>query len=267
MSEDKIALIAGGGILPVILAQRLSEINALSLLIVLQGSIERFSGMPVRIYEIAPGRVKKLMRVLTKNSINRIIFIGKIDKGGFIERKGLDFKTIKLIKKLKDGKDMSIFNVIVSEFKKIGIEVLPQDGFLKDMIAAKGLMTKRKPSKTEIADAHFGMDHAKKIATMDIGQTVIVKNQIVTAVEAAEGTNAAIRRGASISGKNFIICKAAREKQDRRFDIPGIGMDTLEIMTETGCRLLALEAGKIIIVDIENVLDYANKNKISIIGF
>jgi hypothetical protein len=266
MFKDKIALIAGDGTLPVILAGRLAKNYALSLLIVLQGSIERFAGIPVRIYEIAPGRVKKLMNVLAKNGINKIIFIGKIDKGGFIERKGLDLKTIKLIKKLKDGKDMSIFNVIVNEFKKIGIEILPQDEFLKDMIAGKGVLTKRKPSKAEIKDADFGIDHAKKLATMDIGQTVIVKNQIITAVEAAEGTNAAIRRGASISEKNFIICKAARANQDRRFDIPGVGMDTLEIMTETGCKLLAIEAGKILIVDIENVLNYANKNKISIIG-
>ncbi|MCU0822596.1 MAG: UDP-2,3-diacylglucosamine diphosphatase LpxI [Spirochaetes bacterium] len=266
MNNENLALIAGDGSLPVILAERLACKNFLALVVVIQGSKDRFNSISVPVYEIPLGRVNKSIALLSKYKINKIIIIGKIDKRGFIERKGFDLKALKVIKTVKDGMDMSIFDAVSGEFKKIGIDILPQDEYLKDMISTRGVLTKRKPSSSEMSEAVFGMEHAKKLATMDIGQTVIVKNHTLIAVEAAEGTNETIRRGASLSGKKFIICKAARAKQDRRFDIPGIGMDTLNLMNETGCNIIAIEAGKVLIADMEKVLKFADKNKISIIG-
>ena len=171
-----------------------------------------------------------------------------------------------MIKRMRDGKDMSIFNVINDEFNAIGIKVLPQDKYIKDMIAEKGTLTKKKPSRDELADAEFGITHAKKLATMDIGQTLVVRNRTIISVEAVEGTNETIRRGGSLCGGKGVVCKASRQKQDKRFDIPGIGIETLEVMAETGLRVLALEADKILIVDRENVIDYAGRKKISIVG-
>ncbi len=266
MNEERIAILAGDGILPEIIANRLSDKDLLSLVIVLQGTAERFNPHKDIVSETAPGRINKIRNLLLKNKINKAIMIGKIDKNGFIERKGFDLKALQLVKRIKDGKDLSIFHLILEEFKDIGVDVLPQDTYLKEMIVDNGVLTKRKPASREMDDAIFGIEHAKKMATMEIGQTVVVKNQTILAVEAVEGTSEAIKRGTSLCGKDSVVCKAARAKQDRRFDIPAIGLDTLKIMAENGSRLLALEAKKILMVDDEKVLEFANKKKMSIIG-
>ncbi len=266
MNEDRIAILAGDGNLPVILANRLVEKGLLSLLLVLQGARERFDFLQDIVFEAAPGKVKKIKTILKTNRINKVIMIGKIDKNGFIERKGFDLKALQMVKNIKDGKDLTIFHLILNEFNNIGIEVLPQDIYLKDMIAPKGVLTKRKPTKKEMDDALFGIDHAKKLASMEIGQTIVVKNQAILAVEAVEGTNETIKRGASLCNGNSVVCKSARANQDMRFDIPVVGQETLEIMLENKCKLLALEANKILMADIKNVIDFANKKKMSIIG-
>lgn len=266
MKDDRIAVLSGDGVLPVMLADRVAGKNILCLVIVLQGEIERFNHLDVPVHPVAPGRVKKTTTLLQKYDINKLILIGKIDKRGFIERKGLDLKALQMIKKLKDGKDMSIFQVLLDEFHKIGVDVLDQDKYLGDMIAGKGILTKRKPKAWEERDARFGIEHAKKLATMEIGQTIVVKNGSIIAVEAVEGTNETIKRGTSLCGPGSVVCKAARKNQDRRFDIPGIGIETLKLMIDGRSKMLALESGKILIVDKEKVIKFANKKRISIIA-
>lgn len=266
MNDDRIALFAGDGILPVNLAERLIKKNILTLLIVLQGNRERFNHFNIKSLDIPPGKIKKIMEALSSNNINRTIMIGKVDKRAFIERKGFDLTALKLLRKIKDGKDLTIFHLIEQEFSARGIEILAQDKYLEDLIVSKGIHSKRSPSKNEMKDAVFGIDHARKLASMEIGQTVVVKNQSITAVEALEGTSETIIRGGLLSGRGSVVCKAARINQDRRFDIPAIGIETLEIMAEHGCSALALEAGKIIMVDKEKTVKFANSKKIAIIG-
>lgn len=266
MKRNRLALIAGDGSLPVLLAKRIISENLLSLVIVLQGSKERFDFAGNMVHESSPGKVGTIIKLLKSNEINKMIMIGKIDKTAFIERKGFDFKALQLIKKIKDGNDMSIFNIIQKELDKIGIEIVQQDLYLKDMIVQKGLLTKRKPNRSEMGDAEFGIKYARQLASMDIGQAVIVKDKVITAVEAVEGTNNTIKRGALHGKTGFVVCKAARSNQDPRFDIPSIGMTTLEIMADNNCTLLALEAGKIFIMNPEEVIAYANSKKISIMG-
>jgi DUF1009 family protein len=266
MNKNKIALLAGGGAFPEILSERLYNLGILSLVIVLQGNKERFNFPEGIVYESAPGKINKILGLLRKNKINKVIMIGKIDKNAFLERKGFDLKAFQLLKKLKEGKDMSIFHAIQEELSGIGVEILPQDKYLGDMIVKKGVLTGRKPSKNEMQDAEYGLKYAKQLASMDIGQAVVVKNKVITAVEAIEGTNETIRRGALLSKTGSVVCKAARAKQDKRFDIPGVGLETLKIMAEHKCSLLALEANSIFVVNPEEVIKYADSKKITIIG-
>lgn len=266
MINDRTALIAGEGILPVILAERLLKKGILSLIIVLQGETERFDFIRKIVFESAPGKIKNIINLLKKNNINKILMLGKIDKRAFLERRGFDLKAFQLLREIKDGNDMSIFSIIEKELKKISIEIQPQDFYLKDMIIQKGVLTRKKPSKQEMQDADYGIEYAKKLASMDIGQTIVVKNKVITAVEAVEGTNTAIRRGALLGKTGTVVCKAARANQDKRFDIPAIGLDTLEVLSESGCSSLALEADSIFIIDVEKVKNYADSKNISIIG-
>jgi DUF1009 family protein len=263
---DRIAVLAGDGNLPVVLVNRLKGIELLSLLVVLQGRRDRFDFMQEKTYEIAPGEVEKIHRLIRRNNINKVIMIGTIDKRGFIERKGFDAKALELSRELKDGRDLSIFHLILEEFSRIGIEVLPQDRYLNDMFSDRGLLTDRNPDQGELEDAAFGMEYAKKFATMEIGQTVIVKNKTILAIEAIEGTDETIRRGGSYGRERTVVCKAARRNQDYRFDIPTVGEATIEVMSEQNCSLLALEAGKIFIACRDEVIGLANRRGISIIG-
>lgn len=252
--------------MPVLLAKRLYEKHLLSVVIVLQGSKERFGFAGDVVYETSPGKAGTVIKLLQRNEIKKLLMIGKIDKQAFIERKGFDLKALRLIRQIKDGNDMSIFNVIQKELNKIGIEILPQDLYIKDMIASQGQITKRKPSKPEMIDAEFGIRYARQLASMDIGQVVIVKNKVITAVEAVEGTNNTIKRGALPGQSGFVVCKAARSNQDTRFDIPSVGMDTIKAMADNNCTVLALEAGKIIMMNPEEVISFADSKRISIIG-
>jgi len=265
-NKNKIAILAGDGELPILLVNRLNELQCLSLLIILQGSRERFNFHQYKLVEIPPGEIRKILHVLTENKIYQVIMIGKIDKRGFIEREGFDAMAMKMLMQIKDGKDISIFHLILDELKKNGVEVLAQDKFLRDMIVDNGTHTNRKLTQNERTDVLFGMDHAKRFATMDVGQTVVVKNQSVLAVEAVEGTDETIRRGALLCQSYPIICKAARANQDRRFDIPVIGLNTLKLMSKHGCKVIAVEADNILIVNRDMVIEYANSNQISIVG-
>ncbi len=266
MIEDKLALIAGEGIFPVILARRLIDKGKLSLVLVLQGKRERFDFTGQIVFESAPGKINSIISLLRKNNINKMILLGKIDKRAFLERKGFDFKALQLLSKIKNGNDMSIFNIIEKELKKIGVEIQPQDKYLKDFIVKRGVMTKRKPSKKEIMDAEFGIKYAKRLASMDIGQAVVVKDKVITAVEAVEGTSETIKRGAVLGKAGTVVCKAGRANQDRRFDIPSVGIETLKVISEYKCSALALEADNIFIVDRDEAIRFADSRKISIIG-
>lgn len=263
---DRIAVLAGDGNLPVILVNRLRDFELLSLIVVLQGRRDRFDLLQERTYEIAPGEVEKIHRLLMENSINKVIMIGTIDKRGFIERRGFDAKALELSQELRNGRDLTIFHRILEEFNRIGVEILPQDRYLSDMFGQRGLLTDRNPEQGELEDAAFGMEYAKKFATMEIGQTVVVKNKTILAIEAVEGTDETIRRGGSYGIEGTVVCKAARSNQDRRFDIPTVGEGTVAVMSEQNCSLLALEADTIFIACRDEVIDLANRSGISIIG-
>jgi UDP-2,3-diacylglucosamine hydrolase len=264
--NDKLALIAGEGVLPQILAKRLIEKGILSLVLVLQGKKERFNFIGKIVFESAPGKINNIINLLKKNNINKIIMLGKIDKRAFLERKGFDFKAIQLLRLMKNGNDMSVFSIIIKELKKIGVEILPQDKYLGDFIVKQGFITKRKPSKKERLDAEFGVKYARQLASMDVGQVVVVKDKVITAVEAIEGTNETIKRGAVLGKTGSVVCKAGRANQDKRFDIPAVGIETLKILSEYNCSLLALEADNMFIIDPDEVIKFADSKKIAIIG-
>ncbi|MDY6969552.1 MAG: UDP-2,3-diacylglucosamine diphosphatase LpxI [Spirochaetota bacterium] len=266
MNQDRIAVLAGDGELPLIVAKRIDEKNSLALVIVLQGNKERFNFLHERVAEIAPGRLKKILKLLEKEKIDKVIMIGKIDKQGFIERKGFDMKALSVIKRMRDGKDVTIFSCIQEELKQIGVDVLPQDKYIKDMLAKKGVLTQRTPKESILEDANFGMRYARKLATMDIGQTIVVKNKTIIAVEAVEGTNETIKRGGILGRGSSVVCKAARKKQDARFDIPVVGLETIKVMAEHKCATLAVESGKILIAGMNDVINFANKKGIAILG-
>jgi DUF1009 family protein len=147
-----------------------------------------------------------------------------------------------------------------------GVRLLPSTGFLTEHLAAKGPMTKRKLSKDEAADIAYGAHIAAVLTRLDLGQTVVVKNRAAVALEAMEGTDETIRRAAAIAGKQTVIVKLAKPNQDLRFDVPVVGLRTLETMSAAGAEVLAVEAGRTLLFDKPDFLAAADARRIAVVG-
>ncbi|MBI5044219.1 MAG: UDP-2,3-diacylglucosamine diphosphatase LpxI [Nitrospirae bacterium] len=175
-------------------------------------------------------------------------------------------RAITLYMRLKDRKDDSLLLGIVSELEKEGIKVDEPTRYVPHILAEKGVITKRKPKKNEMSDIEFGWPIAKELGRLDIGQTVVVKEMAVLAVEAIEGTDAAIRRGGELGRGGIVVIKVAKPKQDMRFDAPVIGLNTIRTLKEAKAAALCVEAGKTILLEKEEMIRLADKEKICIIG-
>ena len=156
--------------------------------------------------------------------------------------------------------------IIVEELKKIGIEVLDQTIFIKNLMIPAGVLGKHKPTQQQMDDVNYGFWLAKEMGKLDVGQSVVIKDKMIMAVEAIEGTDVCIRRGAKLAKKDAVVVKVSKPKQDKRFDIPAIGMRTLKTMHRQNAKLIAVEANETIIVDQEKVIEYADDNDIIIMA-
>jgi len=159
----------------------------------------------------------------------------------------------------------TIFGKLVSEFEKAGVRMIPASSYMDDNLPGVGVLTKRGFTELEKTDAERGFQVAADVGRHDVGQTVLVKAGMVLAVEAFEGTNAAIKRAGKL-GKGSVLCKAAREGHDWRFDIPVVGLKTLKNMKKAGVTALAFQAGRLLLLDRKAVVDFADRNNIAIVG-
>jgi DUF1009 family protein len=173
---------------------------------------------------------------------------------------------MKLLFSLRDRSDDSILLAIARELKKDGISLLNTTDFTSTLLTPEGILTKEGPTENEWKDIAFGWKIAKEIGRLDIGQTVVVKNQAVMALEAIEGTDEAIRRGGRLSGSGAVVIKVSKPQQDMRFDVPVVGLDTLRAMLDVQARVLAVETGKSIILKREILIREAGEAGISIVG-
>ena len=175
-----------------------------------------------------------------------------------------DARLMQLILSLPDRKDDTIMMMFVRELAKIGVQAFDQTVLIRKLMPHRGVLTKRQPTEDERQDMEFGLTMARELGRLDVGQTVVVKNRAVMALEAIEGTDACIRRGGELARGGAVVVKAAKPQQDNRFDVPAVGLKTLETMVETGASALAIEADKTLLVDRERVIALAEANNITI---
>ena len=208
-------------------------------------------------YDINIGKIGKIISTLKKHKVTRVTMIGKVTKEVLYKAGAIvpDLRAIKILASVPDRKDDTIMNAIGKD----------QTILIKPLVPAPGVLTKRKPTEAELADMEFGFEMAKAIGGLDIGQTVVVKNRAVMAVEAIEGTDACILRGGYLGKGGVIVAKAAKPSQDQRFDIPGFGTKTLESMIYAGATGIVIEAGNTLIAEREKVIELADKNNITIL--
>jgi DUF1009 family protein len=177
-----------------------------------------------------------------------------------------DFKAMFLLARLKQRNAESIFGAIGDQLAEIGVELLPATTFLDHLLAPGGHIAGPKLKSGEQEDVIFGFEIAKQLSALDVGQTIVVKNGTVLAVEAFEGTNEAIRRGGLLGKKNAIVIKLTKPNQDMRFDVPVIGTETLRVAGEAKIRAIAVEAGRTLLLEKAALIDLAERSRISLVG-
>ena len=184
-----------------------------------------------------------------------------------VKRPKLEKRAIEMLKEMIKLNDDAVMLKIIEEMQSIGITILDQTIFIKNLMVQKGVLSKLAPTNAQLADIDYGFKIAKQMGGLDIGQSVVMKDRMIMAVEAIEGTDRCIKRGGKLAkGKNAIVVKVSKPAQDKRFDIPAVGLRTIKTMKKYGANVLALESGETIIVDAEKMIDYANKNKIVIVA-
>lgn len=220
-------------------------------------------------YEINAFKLNKIIKTLVKENVKEVTLLGKVTKEWLYKDHVMpDLRAIKLLNQLRkqNFKDDTITLAIVDELKKDGISVLDQTKYLKPLMPGPQVFTKKQPTKNQWEDIKFGFDAAKTIGAMDLGQTVVVKDRAVMAVEAIEGTDACIKRGGLLAREGAVVVKTAKPGQDSRFDVPAIGLTTVKSMLESKCTVLAIEAHKTLFAEKEKVLELAEREGIVILA-
>lgn len=214
------------------------------------------------------GKLGKLIEVLKHNCITEAVFAGKVHKSVIYKGKVIpDLRLVKMLFGLKDRSDDSIMLAITSELEGEGIRLLNTTAFTTGLMAPEGVMTKKKPSGDNYRDIAFGWRIAKEMGRLDIGQTVVVKNQAVMAIEAIEGTDEAIKRGGSLAVEGAVVIKISKPQQDLRFDVPVVGTETLRSMASVKATVLAIESGRSILLDRARFIREADRLRIVVVGY
>ena len=199
------------------------------------------------------GQLGRLLKFFRSQDIHHAIMAGQIAPKNLFDLRP-DLKALMLLGKLKERNAESIFAAIADELAKVEVDLLPATTFLEDSLAQPGLIAGPKLSSRQEHDVELGWNIAKEIARLDIGQTIVIKNGTIVAVEALEGTNEAIKRGGTLAREGAVMVKVSKPNQDMRFDVPVIGVETVRIAAESGVRVIAVEAGKTLLLERDAVI-------------
>lgn len=262
-----IGLIAGQGRFPLLAAEQAAregyQVACCAILEEADPAIDKISQHTLW---IKLGELGKVIQFFKKHGAEEALLAGKVTKTSLF--KGPirpDLEMIKALANIRDWKDDSLLRSVVRHLEKKGIRILDSTQFFKSRMAQPGVLTKKKPVQNEWQDIEFGWTLAKEMGRLDVGQTVVVKGKAVLAVEAIEGTDEAIRRGGFFGQGNAVVVKVAKPRQDMRFDVPTVGLSTLKAMQEAGASVLAVEAYKTIVLDPKELIEFANRHKISMV--
>jgi len=263
---NKIGIIAGNGQFPILFSKAAQkkgyEVFATAHIGETREDLDKY----VKGIEwIHVGQIGKIIKFFQANKVTQAVMVGAITKTRMFNMKP-DLKALKLISSLRHTRDDNLLRSIADFLEKEGIKIEASTFLLPELLATEGCWTKRKPKKTERLDIEFGWDLARKIGELDIGQCLVVQGRSVLAVEAIDGTDATIRRGGGLGSGQAVVVKICKPDQDLRFDLPAIGIQTIESMHESGASTLVVEAENSIVFDREETILKANKYGISIIG-
>src|SRR5262245_20068197 len=264
---QKFGIIAGNGVYPRLLAEAARKAGVKKIIAacftdetgpVLEQYVDTAEWMRV-------GQLGRLLKFFRSYGIHHAIMAGQIAPKNLFDLRP-DLKALMLLGKLKERNAESIFAAIADELARMDVDLLPATTFVEDSLARSGLIAGPKLSPRQAQDVELGWNVAKEIARLDIGQTIIVKNGTIVAVEALEGTNEAIKRGGTLAREDAVMVKVSKPNQDMRFDVPVIGVETIRIAAESGVRVIAVEAGRTLLLERNALTSLANGLKMSVVA-
>lgn len=258
----KIGLIAGSGTLPVEFARSARKRGEKVIVFAVKGMTSPLLDEEVdKIYWLDFGQYAKFVFFLLKERVNRLALLGKFRKEA-IYRDMYDKERQDFFKTMENKEDYTLLEGVTKRLGKLGVKVIDPSGYLSHIIPGKGVLTRHVPDAKLEEDIEFGYAAAKKLSGMDIGQAVVVKGKTVVAVEAMEGTDATIERGRRIAGDGCVAVKVSRPDQDMRWDTPTVGPVTMENLAANNFKALAIESGKMYLLEKEKLLEIADSKGI-----
>ncbi len=264
---ELIGLIAGNGRFPIIFADNARKLGYHVSAVAHEGETEpELAGHVDRIHWIKIGQLNKLIKAFKEDGVHQAVMLGGIRKTHVFTTVRPDFRTLALATRLALWKDDDILREFAKELEQEGIAICESTFGLEGILVEEGTLTARIPTEKEWEDIRYGWEVAHDIGCLDIGQCVVIKDRVVVAVEAVEGTDGAIKRGGELAKEGAVVVKRSKPQQDLRFDLPAVGPRTIEVMASVKASVLAVEAGRTVLLDREITLDKARSARIAIVG-
>jgi UDP-2,3-diacylglucosamine hydrolase len=262
-------LIAGNGRFPLLALENARKLGHEVVAIGIQEEASReIEPLAARSYWISLGELSRLVEILKSEGITEVMMAGQVKHASIFSAIRPDWRLVKLLAALPRKNTDSLIGGVAKVLEDEGIHLTDSTALLKPLLADAGAMTRRKPDKEQVTDIEYGRTIAHALAHWDVGQSVAISNRACVAVEAMEGTDAMLRRAATlVAGKPLALVKVATRRRHLQFDVPVVGLDTVTVMQETGTTVLAVDAGRTLMLDREELIRRADESDISIVGY
>jgi DUF1009 family protein len=265
--SEKIGLIAGKGQFPLLFAQAAQNQGFQVVAVAHRGETDpALASLVKELHWVYVGQLSKVIRLLKAAGVTRAVMVGGISRGRLFKEFRPDLRALNLVRRAGAGKDDRLLRAVAEEMEQEGIHIAPSTLFMEELLTPKGRLSRRAPTPEEMGDVEFGFQVAKEIGRLDIGQCVVVRRQVVVALESIEGTDETIRRGGKLAGPGTVVVKVSKPNQDLRFDVPAVGPDTIRAMQEVKAAVLALEADKTLTFHRPEMTALADKSRIALWG-
>ena len=262
-------MIAGNGRFPfLVLEGARSQGIDMAVIALKEEAAPELQQLATRLHWVSLGELSKAIALMQQEGVKRAVMAGQVKHNKIFSSIRPDWKLAKLLFSLPKKNTDSLIGAVAKVLQEEGIELVDSTMFLKPLLPQPGVLTRRAPNEHETADFHYGLRVARHIAAMDIGQTVVISDRACVAVEAMEGTDETIARASRFAqGQPLVVVKVSKPKQDMRFDVPVIGLPTVEAMIKAGATALAIDAARTLLFDRERLIDLANASNIAIQAF
>ncbi|MDT4895646.1 MAG: UDP-2,3-diacylglucosamine hydrolase [Acidobacteriota bacterium] len=260
-------LIAGNGRFPFLVLEgaRKSGVS-LSVAAIREETDPEIERVAERVTWVGIGQLGKMIRFFKREGVEKAIMAGQVKHVQIFSGALPDVRMLKMLLKLPRRNTDALIGGIADELAREGIELIDSTYFLQDHLPAAGTLTRRAPDERERGDIEYGLEVAREIARLDLGQTIVVRARACVAIEAMEGTDATVRRAGELARGRLTVVKVAKPDQDMRFDVPVVGIPTIETMIEAGATCLCITAGKTLIFDREQMLPLADEKRITVVA-